>query len=127
MNTLLNSITEMAALQVQQNGEEIEYTQDGETIYPWAIASKPEMIIDDPGGPMLEHDDLNWMMVAADVIIGGDMAQPKPGARIRRYNAITASFENYEVRSKGKQECFQRMDPLGRVILIHTKRVEDQA
>ena len=104
--------------------ELVTYSQDGDQVELRAIAQKPEYLEEAAGGmPRLVYDELEWIVAAADLVINGARAAPQPGAVLSRYNATLESYEKFEVRPQGGQQCFRRADPFGLTLAIHTKRV----
>ena len=105
--------------------EPVIYEGDGDKVELQAVPSKPEELVDVSTGEVrISHDDLDWMFCARDLILAGQIARPKPGHRIVRLHHRPDESEVYEVLPQGNEQCWQRQDSQGRIILVHTKKVK---
>ncbi len=104
--------------------EPIVYERGSQRVKILAIASKPEYEIESgPGEIQIVYDGLDWKFAAEDLIIDGKIMEPEPGDRIVRLQHRPNEPEIYQVMQLGSQQCWQRLDPLGCLILVNTKRV----
>ena len=70
-----------------------------------------------------EHRD--YLITAADLELGGQVVAPLAGDRIRQ--EIGGVIEVYEVMAPAGVDVFEKRDPAGLMLRIHTKRVGREA
>lgn len=107
-------------------GETVTYYVGASSIEITAIPRRPENVLDiDTGKLLLGHEDLDWMVEAADLVMGGTAFLPAAGDRIVRTNAL-GETETYEVRPRDNEDCWQRCDNQDVFYRIHSKRVDNE-
>jgi hypothetical protein len=126
MENLLNHAAEFLSETLREDlGEPILYDAIPVRIQTVGVASKPEELVDAPAGEgRLGHDDLDWMLVAAELSHGGHPFLPKPGHRITRLRHGPEAVEVYEACEDEHRKCWQRADPAGTLLTIHTRRIK---
>lgn len=71
------------------------------------------------GSTVLSTD---WTFKAAELVIGGNEIEPRPGdiiTEVLRGNAVA-----YEVVGIGTRPCFEFLDSSGILLLVHSKRID---
>jgi hypothetical protein len=126
MNDTFSEAVEMLEDTLREElSEPVVYEGDGDRVELLAVASKPEEMVDVSTGEVhLSHDDLDWMFCSRDLTLSGKIAQPKPGHRIVRLRNRPGDSQIYEVLPDGNRQCYRRMDAAGRLIQVHTKRIQ---
>ena len=107
-------------------GETVRYEGDtsGVQIRLPAVPSKPEELVDAATGEVrIEAESLDWTICARDLILAGTILRPARGHKIYRANPVTHAAEVYEVLPIDGEQCFVKLDPDGRLIRVHTKRL----
>lgn len=70
------------------------------------------------GGLVEQHEQWDFVITAADLVLGGVVELPREGDRIE------AAGRMYEVLPLPGQDCFRPCDPFGIQLRIHTKQVQ---
>jgi hypothetical protein len=69
-----------------------------------------------------EHfESRDYLILAADLILGGNLASPQPGDHIKE-NMLGKIF-TYEVMAPGGEPCWRYSDPYRQTFRIHTKLI----
>ena len=71
-------------------------------------------------GAAVSWTSTDFLLTAADLILGGQAVEPKSGDRISRVRGSIT--ETFEVLEPAGQKCF-RTDAQGVTIRVHTKKV----
>ena len=78
--------------------------------------------VDDGDGAMLRVESRDYLILAADLMIGETPILPKRGDRIRE--ASGGQVFVYEVMAPGDEPCWRWSDAYRQTMRIHTKQVE---
>jgi hypothetical protein len=71
-------------------------------------------------GALVQVDATDFIIAAADLVLGGEQVVPQPGDRVRLTDG--AKTEVYEVMGPGPdQACYEPADPYRRAWRVHTK------
>lgn len=82
------------------------------------LSRMPARLSDEPGRTQIQWSDRDYLIPWEDLVINGDQITPRKGDR------ITDDGEVYEVQPPDTGEpCFQRSDPYGIRLRIHTRQV----
>lgn len=73
------------------------------------------LLLDSSGMVVVTHEDLDWIVRVADL---GTYFPPRPADQIQ----LQGSQEEYIVVKNDMDNCFEFVDPLRKIIRIHTKR-----
>lgn len=100
----------------------VVYQRDDEQVTVQATVGRTLLKLDDgEGGVVLVWTDRDFLISAADLVLGGSLTLPQRGDRIREpLGAVTRVFE---VMAPGDEPPWRPSDPYGKVLRIHTKLV----
>jgi hypothetical protein len=100
---------------------EVRYVRGLEQALVLATIGKTEYEIEDSAGAVVRVQTRDYLIRAADLVLGGSPALPQPGDRIHETDG-DATFV-YEVLSPGTEPCWRYSDPHRRLLRVHTKQV----
>jgi hypothetical protein len=86
-----------------------------------ATIGKTIFQIDDGLGVSTQYEARDFLILAVDLVIGGQRTLPQRGDRIQE--TVEAQTLEYEVLAPGKEPCFRFSDPFIKTLRIHTKQV----
>lgn len=95
----------------------VTYSRAAQTKSLAATLANTEFVGEGADGVVLRWQSQDFLISAADLILGGSTTLPRTGDR------ITWGTEVYEVLPPDGGECFKRCDPAGVRLRIHTKRI----
>ncbi|MCL2645432.1 MAG: hypothetical protein FWD61_00335 [Phycisphaerales bacterium] len=78
--------------------------------------------IDDGGGALLRIESRDYLILAADLVIGETPILPKRGDRIRETSGTQVFV--YEVVGPGDEPCWRWSDGYRQTLRIHTKQTD---
>jgi hypothetical protein len=122
LGNLLETGAAWLADQLKANAStEVIYFRDVEQVPIQATIGKTEFEIDDGSGIVERFQSRDYLIQAADLVLGGSETLPEPGDRIQE----TQGAQNfaYEVMAPGDQPCWRYSDPFRKLLRIHTKHV----
>jgi hypothetical protein len=100
----------------------VSYQRDDEQVAIQATVGRTLLKLDDgEGGVVLQWTDRDFLISAADLVLGGFQTVPQRGDRIRE--ARGAVTHVYEVMAPGDEPPWRYSDPYGKILRIHTKLV----
>jgi hypothetical protein len=100
----------------------VVYQRDDEQVAVQATVGRTLLKLDDgEGGVVLVWTDRDFLIPAADLVLGGSLTLPQRGDRIREPLGAVTSV--YEVMAPGDEPPWRPSDPYGKVLRIHTKLV----
>lgn len=103
-------------------GETVRYEGDGDSVEITAVPCKPSNRIDATADALgIRHIDLDWQFPAEVLTLNGQIATPKPGHRVVAVERMPQ--EVFEILPVGQDDCWQRVEPRGQYIRVHTKRI----
>ena len=76
---------------------------------------------DDETGLPTKVISYDWTFTASELVLGGNVITPRSGDHWT--STIEGAEETYEVLPIGKRPCFERRDPSGILLVVHTKKV----
>jgi hypothetical protein len=98
------------------------YQRDDAQVAIQATVGRTLLKLDDgEGGVVLQWTDRDFLISAADLVLGGSLTLPQRGDRIRE--TLGAVTRVYEVMAPGDEPPWRHSDPYGKVLRIHTKLV----
>lgn len=107
----------------QHAGESLVYSRGAQSVTVTAPMGKTMMRLDNSqtGGAIIEWTDADFLIAAADLVLGGSAVEPERGDKIRwTKEGITRVFE---VLAPGGEPCWRWSDEHQTVYRIHTKQV----
>jgi hypothetical protein len=104
--------------------EPVVYESASGSVEVLAVPSNPEELVDSVTGMLIEDARLDWTIVSDDLALGGGIAKPARGDKIRRLRVPPGVQEVYEVLPLAGQQCWSNCDPFGRIIRVHTKKMQ---
>ncbi len=101
---------------------QVVYRRGAQQVTVQATMGRTLLKLDDGyGGVRMEWTDPDFLIHAADLVLGGSITLPKRGDQIRE-TVGTQTFV-YEVMAPGKEPPCRFSDPYRKVLRIHTKQV----
>jgi hypothetical protein len=100
---------------------DVIYQRENEQISVKATIGKTEFEIDDGSGVIQRVQSRDFLIHAADLILGGVAALPVAGDRIRETQGSQTFV--YEVLAPGNEPHYRFSDPFRKLLRIHTKHV----
>ena len=98
------------------------YVRGGQTVEVPATIGETIFRIDGGAGAMLRTESRDYLITAADLVLGGSAVLPQRGDRIRETQGTQVFV--YEVASPGDEPLWRWSDPYRRTLRIHTKQVD---
>ena len=77
------------------------------------------------GGSRIEWTDADWLITAADYVLGGTATEPQRGDRIRR--TVGGVIYVYEVSAPGAEPVWRWSDSYQTTYRIHAKHISTEA
>ena len=97
----------------------VVYSRGVESVAVQATVGRTLFEIDDGHGVIEKWQSRDFLVAAADLVVGGQLIEPRRGDR------IIDGGKAYEVMAPGKEDVFRPSDPYGTTLRIHTKQVSD--
>ena len=119
---LENAIAGMKAVLNSAAGETVTYHRDSASVDVTAIATQPDFAVENDEGLITRFDGLDWMILAADLILSGSSAEPKDGDQIRQTRSD--GIYVYEVMAPQGLAPFNWVGPYRLQYRVHTKLKE---
>jgi len=93
---------------------------------PWSVSvaagvGRTTFQVDNGSGVVETFESRDFLILTADLVIGGTTTLPKAGDRIKEAAGSTSYI--YEVLAPGTEPAFRFSDPYRRTLRIHTKQV----
>lgn len=103
-------------------GETITYTRGAQSVTITAVPGKSMLRVQDSSGnSVIEWTDADWLIAAADLVIGGSAIEPQRGDLIARTSG--GSTITYEVRPIESEGAWRWSDESRTIMRIHTKEI----
>lgn len=103
---------------------DVTYERGAEQVPVKATVGKTEFEIDDGSGVIERFQSRDYLIHAAELVLGGAEALPAAGDLIRETQG--ASTFVYEVMAPGDEPHYRYSDPFRKLLRIHTKHVATQ-
>jgi hypothetical protein len=100
----------------------VVYVRGGETVEVPATIGETIFHIDDGAGAMLRTESRDYLILAADLALGGSAVLPRCGDHIRETQGTRVFV--YEVASPGDEPIWRWSDPYRRTLRVHTKQID---
>jgi hypothetical protein len=102
----------------------VVYQRGVETLDVLATIGQTVFQIDDGAGAMLRVESRDYLIAATDLALGGSLALPQRGDRIRETQGTQVFV--YEVMAPGDEPHWRWSDPYRKTLRIHTKQVDQE-
>jgi hypothetical protein len=99
----------------------VTYTRGTEAVVVSATIGKTIFQIDDGLGVSTQFEARDFLILAQELLLGGEKALPQRGDRIQEMQG--EETVEYEVLAPGKEPCFRYSDPFRKTLRIHSKQV----
>lgn len=100
----------------------VVYQRGAESVEVPATIGQTVFQIDDGTGALLRTESRDYLVTAADLVLGGSPALPQRGDRIRETQGAQAFV--YEVMAPGDEPHWRWSDPYRRTVRVHTKQID---
>jgi hypothetical protein len=106
----------------QHASQEVTYSRGGGSVVLRATAGpQPLRLTGQYGAVTVEWSNTDWVIPAADLVIGGQQATPEPGDKIRR--VMGGVVYVFEVLAPRGEPVWRYSDAHRAMIRVHTKQV----
>ena len=121
MADLLEAGQQWLAEQLKEHASRrVTYHRGAEAIAVQATIGRTLLKLDDGyGGVRMEWTDRDFLIQAADLVLGGAAVTPERGDRITETVGLNTSV--FEVMAYGGDPPWRYSDPFGKLLRIHTK------
>jgi len=109
---------------VQHLSQPVTYRRGGEAVQLVATLGQTTVEITDDTGATVQSPQMDFIVSAAELLLGGAPATPRIGDRIHVTGAIGKTLV-YEVLSLPDGRHYRPCDPGGRMLRIHAKQVDE--
>lgn len=99
----------------------VVYQRGGESVELPATVGRTVFRVDKGYGLLERHESRDYIVLAADLVLGGATTLPKAGDRVRETEGGKVFV--YEVMAPGNEPAWRYSDPYRRALRIHTKHV----
>ena len=106
---------------VKHTARTVVYQRDAEAIEVQATIGRTVFEQADEYGAIVRHEARDFLILADDLVIGGQAVLPERGDRIREPQGEKVFV--YEVMAPGKEPAWRYSDPYRKTLRIHTKHV----
>jgi len=96
----------------------VTYSRGADSSQVAATVGRTVFEVDDGYGVVEKWESRDFLITAADLVLGGVAVTPQCGDR------ITDGGRVYEVLAPGKEDVFRLSDPYGVTLRVHTKQVQ---
>jgi hypothetical protein len=105
---------------------EVQYRRGADELAVRATIGRTLLKLDDGyGGVRMVWTDRDYLIRAADLVLGGNPAQPQRGDQIREVVGVETLV--YEVLAPGEEPPWRWADPHRQMLRIHTKQIASEA
>lgn len=116
MNSLRQAIAGMQVTRKMIVSDLITYQRGSAKVSIYATIGKTDALIDTGLSVRIENNQVDWIIAATDLVIGGDAVTPIRGDVITGPDGTV-----YEVQAPDGQTQPYNQDPTGTQLRIHTK------
>lgn len=123
MADLLQTSQEWLADQLKEHASrQVVYQRGAQQVTVQATIGRTLMKLEDGyGGIRMEWTDRDFLIQAADLVLGGAVVTPERGDRV--LETVDTSTSVFEVMAFGGEPPWRFSDPFGKLLRIHTKRI----
>jgi hypothetical protein len=102
----------------------VQYIRGEQSLDIAATIGKTTFEIDDGYGVLVRYESRDFLVLATELVLGGQVTAPARGDRIRETCGERTYV--YEVTAPGKEPCWRYSDAFRKTFRIHTKQVDAQ-
>ena len=115
----------LETMRVAHASQAVTYQRGGDLVEVQATVGRKAYEIADSCGAVVQVDATDFIVAAADLVLGGETVEPEPGDRIRM--TTDAGVEVYEVLAPGPgmAHC-EPADPYRMAWRVHTKHASTE-
>ncbi len=127
MSDLLERTSSWLADQRRRHlSQTVVYSRGGQSIEIAATLGSTTFEVADEYGMIEKWESRDFLIAAADLVLGDVTGRPQRGDRIAAGDPSTGSGQGkvYEVLAPGKEHVYRPADPYGKTLRIHAKQVE---
>lgn len=108
----------------RSRGLDVIYRRDAAEVAITAVPGRSTSEVIDDSGVGVHAVERDWLILAADLVIGAEAITPKPGDQIRL--AVGTQVQVFEVAPLGGDKCYRPSDDLGTVLRVHTRHSDTE-
>ena len=102
----------------------VECVRGSRSVEIAATIGKTAFEVDDGYGVLVRHESRDFLVLAADLVLGDTPTLPQRSDRIRETQGQQVFV--YEVTAPGKEPCWRYSDPYRKTLRIHTKSIDTE-
>lgn len=102
----------------------VTYRRGSQSAEVTATIGRTIFRVDDQYGAQIRSESRDYLILTADLELGGNAALPQRGDRIRE--TAGGKVYVYEVIAPGDEPCFRFSDPYRKTLRIHTKQIDQE-
>jgi len=114
----------LEAMRHKHASRPVTYQRGAESVALNATVGRSVFQVVAADGMVEQVERRDYLIRAADLVLGGAVVLPQVGDRIRE--TIGAKVEVYEVMGAGQEKHFRKSDPDGLTLRIHTAHVSTE-
>lgn len=119
---LSNALLWLAEKLKTHTSRSVVYRRGADEVTVQAVIGRTLFKLNDGyGGIRMEWSDRDFLIVAADLVLGGKQVYPERGDKI--LETAGAKTYTYEVLAPGREPEWRWSDPYRTIIRIHTKQI----
>ena len=99
----------------------VQYVRGSRSVEIAATIGRTTFEVDDGYGVLVRHQSRDFLALAADLVLEGELVLPERGDRIRETQGQQVFV--YEVMAPGKEPCWRYSDPYRKTLRIHTQQI----
>ena len=99
----------------------VKYVCGGRSAEVSASIGRTTFEVDDGYGVLVRHESRDFLLLVADLALGGQPVLPERGDRILETQGNQIFV--YEVTAPGKEPCWRYSDAFRKTLRIHTKQI----
>jgi len=116
---MLDTAAEVLAETIRCDGETVAYASGGQTAELAALVGRQKFASDDDRGQLrIEYSDADFLVVAADLILGGSQHTPQRG------DTITWGSRTFQAAPFGGERHYRPADRGAVCLRIHTQEIK---
>jgi len=99
----------------------VQYVRGSRSVEITATIGRTIFEVDNGYGVLVRHQSRDFLALAAELILDGELVLPQRGDRIRETQGQQVFV--YEVMAPGKEPCWRYSDPYRKTLRIHTQQI----
>jgi len=103
-------------------GRSVTYRRGNRSATLTAVPSQHEYDVLDEDGFATKRQSYDFVVTAADLVLGSDTIEPRPGDRID--DTINGEERHFELMPLGDRPCCEWHDVTGIQLIVHCKRIK---